>query len=1037
MKKKFRLITSIILASSIIIGAFIVSKLNVNEQIYSEEEIKNIFLNDVVEMPKIKLTHQDEEAIVDGKVIFPSGSTYTGKSFTAKEHGLYRVVYEKYFGHEKVEKTFKYLCQRRSEDYFRFNETVKSSYGDFRYNDRKNHHSGVILDVENGATITFNEPLDMKDFMVEQKPEPGEPENNPISSMNITAKSLIDFVIDPTTQGKYDFSSLLIRLTDVDDARNYVDIRFRQYFDANDPRAPMVSYVRSGASCNFIAGWEFGWKGADGVYNPGHYHTGSGGTGIALSFYGTPYEGFIHSSQILFDYANYRLYTYPGSLSHSQAFFNNDLDNYELYRNNGWTGFKNDKCYLSITPFDFYQKSGRILIKSVGKYSFDKEIITDNEAPSINVDLKGHKMNNLPKAMMGMEYPIFPAEVIDNLDSNLTPRISVLYHDTEKNQDIDVNVRNNKFFVNKEGTYVIKYDAIDRSGNKAHSVSIPIQTVNHLEKVQLNCNVTVPDSVVFDTINLPTINDITSTGGSGIINIERKLFNPKGEEIIIDNNSFKPTDIGTYQVVFYGQDYLGNTGTLYLPFDVSGLDKPIFLENINLPPVLIKGFTYHFDKVRTVESVNGKNIEGKSIIKVDGNLYNDSYIPNGNEVVIEYIAKGDKGDTIETFNIPVIDPNGSDNKLNEANFFYGNADKVVNKDDITISFDQETSLTFANKLDSSNLTVGLEMDEEMNKFNTVEFKLIDVNNSNIHITFSLNIPNKKLLMPGYNELDFTFYKQEIIFQYKDNSFGVYDTNNNLIATCFIDDDNQDFNGFKDGVYLVLSFKDIIASSKIKLTKMNNHNLGFKNNSGDKIGPSLRLSDEFMPVQQYGEILYYPTFKAYDVFSEIASETIRITDPNGEVYSGDGNFKVELKIDTFGSYSVSYLASDKRGNPSRLTHVAFVYDNIKPTLDVDKLNKLEYHVGDIFKIPGYRVSDNLDNVTVDVILIMPNNEMRILTHDENGEITYALIDNSIYNSSFIVDKNSFRIEEKGAYRLRYVAYDEEFNTVVVEYDFNAK
>ena len=143
----------------------------------------------------------------------------------------------------------------------------------------------------------------------------------------------------------------------------------------------------------------------------------------------------------------------------------------------------------------------------------------------------------------------------------------------------------------------------------------------------------------------------------------------------------------------------------------------------------------------------------------------------------------------------------------------------------------------------------------------------------------------------------------------------------------------------------------------------------------------------------------------------------------------------FKIDQFGSYIVTYQAKDKAGNQARITYVAFVYDNVKPILEVDELTKVNYRVGDVFNIPGYHASDNLGYVTVDVLLRMPDNELRILTHDENGEVTYALIDNNLYNNSFIVNKTSFKLETKGRYTLMYVAYDQEFNSTVVEYVFN--
>jgi hypothetical protein len=75
--------------------------------------------------------------------------------------------------------------------------------------------------------------------------------------------------------------------------------------------------------------------------------------------------------------------------------------------------------------------------------------------------------------------------------------------------------------------------------------------------------------------------------------------------------------------------------------------------------------------------------------------------------------------------------------------------------------------------------------------------------------------------------------------------------------------------------------------------------------------------------------------------------------------------------------------------------------------------------------------------VDVILILPSNEMRILTHDENGNITYALVDNTLYLPSFIKDQHSFKTEQKGKHILRYVAYDSQFNKTTVELEFTVR
>ena len=66
----------------------------------------------------------------------------------------------------------------------------------------------------------------------------------------------------------------------------------------------------------------------------------------------------------------------------------------------------------------------------------------------------------------------------------------------------------------------------------------------------------------------------------------------------------------------------------------------------------------------------------------------------------------------------------------------------------------------------------------------------------------------------------------------------------------------------------------------------------------------------------------------------------------------------------------------------------------------------YSIGDKVKIPTYKASDNLGYYTVDVLLILPDYQERLLIKDNNGEVTsYLTSDANIYNSSFIYNKNT--------------------------------
>ena len=115
-----------------------------------------------------------------------------------------------------------------------------------------------------------------------------------------------------------------------------------------------------------------------------------------------------------------------------------------------------------------------------------------------------------------------------------------------------------------------------------------------------------------------------------------------------------------------------------------------------------------------------------------------------------------------------------------------------------------------------------------------------------------------------------------------------------------------------------------------------------------------------------------------------------------------------------------------------TKLLRVVEREAPTLKVAAIAS-QYKVGDTMSIPNYELSDNSGEYMLDVMLIMPDNEMRLLIHDENGEVISKLTsDDMTYNASFKVNANTFRFERAGNFILRFFAYDENFNYVTLEF-----
>ena len=1004
-------------------------------KVLATTEHHEVFINDIIDVEPRILEHNGESKVVNGQIITPNGDTYEGHSFSVEDPGLYKVVYKAYFGfHEEIQE-IEYLCKRKSADFFDITNPVEVSYGDYRHNTNKYHHEGLLIDVKNGTEIKFNMPLSVDDFLTEQNIDEGK--NFRDRSMGAQAKPLIDFLIDPATYMQRDFDTLTIRLTDSVDSSNYVDILIHDAYYAADYRSGGVSYVRVGASNNWAMGWE---------WNSNKFHVGVSGTGLNLSFRGQPYDDNpLTSAQILYCSKNQRFYNYRGSLEIDTTYFVNDLSDPIYYGNNTWNGFESGKFYMSMIPSSFTNATGRLLIKSVGKYQLNSEILTDNEAPVINVDTLGYDIYSLPHPVVGKTYPVFSSSVYDNYDSNLEAKVSVSYRDTVNSKNIDVPIVDNKFLASKSGTYTIKYEARDRSGNVSDVISLNATTVNSVDDIVLQLATTETSIASYSEVVLPSVSDVVATGGTGNVSIERRLYDPKGNRINFSGDIFKPTLVGDYLLKFKGTDYIGNTKELVYRIHSLALTTPVFIDDINLPPVLINGFKYSFNNVRAVETVNGENVILTPTIKVNGANYTGPITASGTSIQIDYVAAGQTNTSTISKTLDVINVKDGEGKIDQAKYFYGDLVATQNKDDVTLEKSSDGEVTFANRLNPEDFYIGMRLISGFNNAQLIKFKLADVEDKNKSITFTLDLNRKKLQAPFLPELDYTLFGDQFGVYYNDKTFVFKDTNQNEIGSIIKDDNGDPFPGFAKGFYLTIGFVNVTGTAKYKVEKIANQVMGFKNTSDDRIKPTIKYNS-YLPSEQFkGKTFDYPTFEAFDVLSDIVDTSIEIKLEGKTLIKGNQYCSNSFTIEKSGFYSLIYIAKDSSNNQLRITNSVSVYDDAIPSLSVTPLTKTSYSVGEKMSIPTYTASDDSGAYTVDVILIMPTNEMRILLHHVHDEFSDPvdnieyMLDNEkhVYNASFIVDKTTFNLETSGKYRLRVVAYDSAFNSKVVEQSFEVK
>ena len=552
---------------------------------------------------------------------------------------------------------------------------------------------------------------------------------------------------------------------------------------------------------------------------------------------------------------------------------------------------------------------------------------------------------------------------------------------------------------------------------------------------------------LYSKITLPSTSEVIVNGGSGNASIERKLFDNNNNEISVEGDTFIPTKIGNYKLVYNAVDYIGNSATTNLAIEVTDPGHPIFVGEENLPPILIKGHKYTLRNYDGVEVVNGETVSLKSKVYVNNVELTNNTFTASSTCDVKYELNGSTGKETYFKNIPVVD---SGNPLNFANYFYGDFVKEVNAEDVKLSASSgDANDKFASLLTYDNLFVQFSTDVTSINFESINFKFTDSTDLNNSLTFKVKFYGEDAYILIGNDLtEYPFSRggldkeDPFAIDFNSSTRVLTDIKEKELAVVKFNDQGNPFYGFGGGVYLDITMKGITSDSSLKVSKISNQVLGHLDETAytDFMKPVVVLKDNFVVEQNYGDNIKIPTADVFDVLSD-CNVTLSVVAPDGTYKLREVDARVDqtFVLDQIGTYTITYYGRDSAGNTAKYDRSVSVFDFTAPTLSVDSSSlKESYRLNDSISIPSYQVRDNRNDYTLDIFLLMPDSQQRLLKIDKNGVVTSYLDANSmIYNSSFKVDSNTFKAEQYGNYTLRYVAYDSDFNKTVQELHFSVK
>ena len=976
--------------------------------VIAEDENYIVHIGDSIQVNNRTLVHNGETKVVSGQIIFPDGSNKSGRNFIVTSPGAYQVIYSAYFGVEEERETITYTCNRESGDFFlSSNKNNLASSGQYSFNNHINSAQGAVLNLKAGHTFTLNETIDFNSF------NPNDP--------------FFEFIVDTSTQGESDLESFTVRLTDAEDSSNYVDISVTDSGPVDD--SGMGCYILAGANNQFKTGFE---KWGDSY----RIHTNKYGTNVASSFRALPKDNPVKTAQLYFDYAGKTLNVFPTYGSNTKGKIT-DLDDESVYGSSMWDGFKSGKANLSVFASSLLAESARLIVTKAGRYDLSQLIFEDHTAPTINIDYDGQSPNALPNASINRAYKIFDATVTDNYDTDLPYSVSVTYDDTAKGKEKDISVINGTFIPKQAGTYYLNYKARDIYNNVG-TKRVSVTAVSGNQTMNISISPTQMTQEAYSVFNLPSISDVTINGGAGNPTIVRRVIDANGQEMEVIGDEFVPTTPGTYYVYYNAVDYIGNISTAKITLKVQPTSKPVFVGDLLLPRILIKDHTYTLPEYKAAENVDGKSVSLNSDVYVNGTLLSNRTFVAGDSCEITYKATGSTGVSEHKETITVID---SENSTKQGAYFHGEGiEAKEEKRGVYLRATSDASALFAGILPYDELYLAFAKDTTEFDLDSILFKFSEVNNPNNSLTFKVRFAGENAFISLLNsgtEYQLAYETNEGLdvysFNFNNTTKVLTDLNHKTVTKIKRDDNGDIFTGFTGGLYLDISMEGVSGPSKLRMLEIDNQILG---SDYFDATPIILFNERMINEQEINTEAKIPTVDVYDVLGE-GSVKLSAKAPDGtyKLQNLDATQKHTFMLDAFGGYNIYYHATDNVGNKETYIRKITVYDNVAPTLTVKNKLREKYRLNAKIKIPKYTVEDNSGSYTLNVFLILPNDEERILLKDVNGAITsYLSSDNEIYNASFKVNDNTFRVEQYGTYKLRFVAFDEAYNNTVQEITF---
>lgn len=801
-------------------------------------------------------------------------------------------------------------------------------------------------------------------------------------SKNTKNDPLIKIMVLPSVVGKLDFWQYTVRLTDVNNPKNYVNISAFRGSWGNE-----FSYIKAGAAEQMPSGWEMGVVLS--AYNTG--------CPVNYSFTGESLVGTEYLT-LYYDYAENAVYV--DNIKRIGYSYGNqviDLDSLQCFSENAlFKGFSTGEVYLSVSVQYLQGESAKLLIKEVNGVSMEEKWINDVTAPKLGVDFGKYTLSNLPKGEVGVGYPVFFADAFDSVDGKLDVTVRA-FKDYQTAAQKEYAVTDDRFIPDSGGIYTIVYTATDKSKNTAE-YSVKIEVVDELEAFAYDF--TDPIKTEYFLGERFLLARGSPSGGSGDVDVSITLEDPHGEEVRIKDYVIDKEGVYVLEIAF--EDYLGRTDTVTYEIYATISEAPVVYD-VRLHGVMLNGYEYVLPDFFATDYTTGKALVPQKKIEVQYGgstvtLGNDRrYVPqvenNGDTVTVRFIAENAGGKTtVKSYEVVVLKPTDTEKKIDMSKYFALNAVTEVNMTGDYVEYVTENEgaeLIFANPLVANNLTVEIYVPAAYNNFSGFTVTLADSADETISLSVSILKSSALSSASWFNcgngnfEIFGNFYDRTtygFAFAYNNNSLYFTDENaNKSIDKVRFADNGESFNGFPSGkVYLSVRFIGVTGASALRIIRIGNQY--FSDIAVDRVAPQLQLMDFVPSNAEIGEPFVVPAAVAADVLNPLTELTLTIKKGSAVIYSGAIDEPYLFVPEEYGEYSFIYEAvSGERKRTS--TYFSTVRDRIPPEITLNGTVPTKVSAGKSVKLPTASATDNdTENMRIWIFVTEPNGKMYALDKD---------------------------------------------------------